>query len=544
MAAFFMIAMTITSADLKTDDDWNALREAMEPQGIAIGSVRGVLDRARELGAISVIVEEEYLDQDFSAEFAAFYSRVFKRFPKLCRRFHFFSSEVTAILHEADPQKVSEGLSALSKGAKYLGYVVARPVQHAPLGRVVLAAPPSPANMKSDLLIRSGFTAHLLGATLHVVGTPFTQQDSRIGACAQAAIWMAARHFQSRYRGSVWASTVDITEAASKPMDHMLSLSLPAGSRGLTVEHMVRGLRTLGREPHLYHGKYDSTTKVTTWPNSIRPTAVVDRYVDSGIPVIIGLSPWAPGQEDFHAVLAVGHTIARLDPGKILPDRPTRAEYAKYLLVNDDQRGANLRMPLIDGDPLSETPYDQSKIVYLIVPLPGKVFTPAESAEAVAWDLLRSYQASLTALKTTFANQLGASVAAADEFAARLSANEVVARTYLTYGWRYKERLVRNSCAVQIKDAVFKQSFPRFVWVTEFGTRNSFDTLEESTVKVFSHVVVDATSNMLWEGRCVFHAPGFLWRWYHDPNAPFSDLVNSIIPIEGDSAYGMKIRGT
>lgn len=536
--------MTITSADLKTDNDWIVLRDAFETQGVTIGSVRGILDRARELGAVSVIVEEDYLDQDFSAEFAAFYSRVFKRFAKLCRRFHFFSSDVTAILNDPDPRKVAEGLSTLSKDAKYLGYVVARPVQHAPLGRVVLAAPPSPANMKSDLLVRSKFAAHLLGATLHVVGTPFTQQDSRIGACAQAAIWMAARHFQSRHRGSVWASTVDITEAAAKPTDHWLSTSLPAGSRGLTVEHMVRGLRSLGREPLLYHGKYDPQTKQTTWPPAIRPTAVVDRYVDSGIPVIVGLSPWSATQEDFHAVLAVGHTIEKLDVAKALPARPTWADYARFLLVNDDQRGVNLRMPLNPGDPLAQTPYDQSKIAYLIVPLPGKVYTPAESAEAVAWDLLRNYQAELPNLKAAFPGQLGTSVAAADEFVARINANEVVARTYLTFGWRYKERLVSNSCALQVKDAVFKQSLPRFVWVTEFGTRASFDTLDESAVRVFSHVVVDATSNMLWEGRCVFHAPGFLLRWYHDPNAPFGDFINSLIPIANDSAYGMKIRGT
>jgi hypothetical protein len=536
--------MSITSADLKTDQDWLTLRAALEPQGVSISSVRGVLDRARELGAISVIVEEDYLDRDFSAEFAAFYSRVFKRFSKICRRFHFFSDEVAPILNDPDPQKVAEGLACLSKSGKYLGYAVARPVQHAPLGRVVLVAPPSPPDMKSDLLVRSEFPAHILGATLRVVGTPFTQQDSRIGACAQAAIWMAARHFQARHRGSVWASTVDITDAASKPTDHLLSLSLPAGSRGLTVEHMVRGLRSLGREPLLYHGKYDPQSGTTTWPTTIRPTAVIDRYVDSGIPVIVGLSPWTSSQDDFHAVLAVGHTIEKLDPAKPLPPRPTRADYARFILVNDDQRGLNLRMPVVAGDALGQTPFDQSKIVYLIVPLPGKVYTPAESAEAVAWDLLRSYLANLAGLKTAYQGRLGGSEAVADEFALRIQANDVVARTYLTYGWRYKERLVRNSCAAQVKDGVFKQCLPRFVWVTEFGTRDSFDTLDEAAVRIFSHVVVDATSNMLWEGRCVFHAPGFLWRWYPDPNAPYGDLVNAVIPIPDDVAYGMKIRGT
>ena len=536
--------MTITSADLNTPGDWDSLRDTLEPSGRPVASVRGILARAQELGARSVVVEDDYLDQDFSAEFAAFYSRVFKRFTKLCRRFHFFRGDVTPILNEPDPLKVAEGLSGMSGKGDYLGYVVARPVQHAPLCRVVLASPPSPPGMKSDLLIRSEFSTHLLGATLKVVGTPFTQQDLRIGACAQAAIWMAARHFQSRHRGSVWASTVDITEGASKPTDHLLSLSVPAGSRGLTVEHMVRVLRSLGREPLLYHGNYDAATKTTKWPAAIRPIAVVDRYVDSGIPVIIGLSPWVAGQDDFHAVLAVGHTIQKIDLAKVLPAKPTRVEYARFLLINDDQRGTNLRMELSARDALSETPYNQSNIVYLIVPLPGKVFTPAESAEAVAWDLLTKYRTELPDLKAAHAKQLGMSEAAADEFVARINANEVVARTYLTYGWRYKERLVGNNCSVETKNAVFKQSMPRFVWVTEFGTRDSLNTLDELAVRIFSHAVIDATSNMLWEGRCVFHAPGFLWRWYHDAATPFGDLTNSLIPIANDTAYGMKIRGS
>ena len=156
-------------------------------------------------------------------------------------------------------------------------------------------------------------------------------------------------------------------------------------------------------------------------------------------------------------------------------------------------------MELSARDALSETPYNQSNIsVYLIVPLPGKVFTPAESAEAVAWDLLTKYRTELPDLKAAHAKQLGMSEAAADEFVARINANEVVARTYLTYGWRYKESLVGNNCSVETKNAVFKQSMPRFVWVTEFGTRDSLNTLDESAVRIFSHAVIDATSNMLW----------------------------------------------
>jgi hypothetical protein len=535
--------MTVTTAKLESDGEWQALEAAIAGSNV-IPAVQGVLKRARELGAKSVVVEEDYLDRDFSAEFAAFYAGVFRRFPKLCRRFHFFAADVTPILNEQRPQAVLDGLTTLSDNGDYLGYVVAKPVLHAPLGRAVLAEPISPVDAKSDLLVRSTFVAHLLGAALKVTGTPFTQQDRRVGACAQAAIWMAARHFFTKHSGSPWVSTIKITEAASKPTDHMLSRVLPAGSGGLTLEHMVRALREIGREPLLYQGNYDPNTKQVTWPSTMRPAAVIDRYVDSGIPVIVGLLPWETGQSELHAVLAVGHTLRTLETADVLSAEPTRADYVNALLVHDDQRGCYLRLPVTPNDPIGETPYNTSHICYIIVALPGKVFTPAESAEKVSWGILKRYQLEWPTLKQSFQPQIAKSVPAAEEFLARLAANEVVARTYLTYGWRYKQRLIRNSCSEVLKEVVYRQDFSRFVWVTEFGTRNSFNHLDETAVQIFAHSVVDSTSSQFWEGRSIFHAPGFIWRWYHNPDSPFDNYTNSITPIPDETPYGMKIRGT
>jgi len=534
--------MPVTSAKLANDLDWQNLQAALS-NGRSIPAVDGVLKRARGLGATSVIVENDYLDRDFSAEFSAFYAGVFKRFPKLCRRFHFFGEDITDLLNEADPQKIIESLNKISDSDRYLGYIVARPIQHAPLGRVVLAAPESAQATKSDLLVRSTYTTHLLGAVLRVTGTTYMQQDRRVGACAQAAIWMAARHLFSKHNGSPWVSTIDITEAASKPTDHMLSLALPAGSGGLTLEHMVRALREVGREPLLYHGNFDPTTKKITWPATIHPAAVIDRYVDSGIPVIVGLTPWA-GQNELHAIVAVGHATKQLTSIDRLSSEPTRADYVRFLLVNDDQLGCYLRMPMAAGDALSETPYTVENIVYIIVPLPQKVYTPAESAEKLSWDLLRSYEAEWPTLEAKYRDKLGNSATGATHLITKLKANEVIARTYLTYGWRYKQRIIRNTCSPVLKDAVFRQDFSRYVWVTEFGTRESFNELDEKKIRVFAHSVVDATSSRFWEGRSIFHAPGFVWRWFHDPANPFDEYVNAILPIADDQPYGMKIRGS
>jgi hypothetical protein len=353
---------------------------------------------------------------------------------------------------------------------------------------------------------------------------------------------MAARHFFTKHNGSPWVSTIDITEAASKPTDEMLSLALPAGSSGLTLEHMVRALREIGRQPLLYQGQFDPTKNEIIWPSTIKPLAVIDRYVDSGVPVIVGLAPWA-NQNELHAVVAVGHTLKTLASADPLSAEPTRADFVRCILVNDDQRGCYLRMPNSAGDSIAETPYTTEHIAYIIVPMPEKVYTPAESAEKYSWDLLHRYQIEWPTIKSAYVNQLGKSINSAENFWAKLNANEVVARTYLTYGWRYKQRIIQNSCSPELKDAVYKQDFSRFVWVTEFGTRDSFNHLDENQIRIFSHSVVDATSSRFWEGRSIFHAPGIVSRLFHNPTNPFDDYLNAITLCPNDSPYGIKIRG-
>jgi hypothetical protein len=306
--------MTITAADLTTDADWDALRSDVAPRR-KVEAVDGLLAYIRELGSKCVVIEQGYYDRDFTAEFSAFYSKVFKPYSKPCKRLHFFNRSVLGILSKPNlPELISE-LEQVSRSGGYLGFIVIRPVEHAPIGRAVFSRPTSPAGTKSDVLVRSEFVAHLSGATLKVPGAPFTQQDSRIGACAQASIWMAARHFQSKH-GGPWVSTADITEAASKPTDHVLSSALPAGSAALSVDNMLRALRSIGREPLIYAAQHDPASQTLTWPASLLPHRIIDRYVDSGIPVIIGLMPLSPRGTIYLIALCLGQVL-RVQHGQI-----------------------------------------------------------------------------------------------------------------------------------------------------------------------------------------------------------------------------------
>jgi hypothetical protein len=76
--------------------------------------------------------------------------------------------------------------------------------------------------------------ANLLGAELDVTSTCFMQQDARVGACAQVAIWAGVRHMHERHKYN-WLSVADITRLAA-PATADEATSLPAGSDFLTSE--------------------------------------------------------------------------------------------------------------------------------------------------------------------------------------------------------------------------------------------------------------------------------------------------------------------
>ena len=93
-----------------------------------------------ELGAKTVLVEEEYIDRDYLEDYAAYYSRCFHSFPRTCRRLHFLSAEVS----ETEYGKVLNGDRSIRDRLvqHYLGFVVVRPIPGYAIGRTCLQTYP------------------------------------------------------------------------------------------------------------------------------------------------------------------------------------------------------------------------------------------------------------------------------------------------------------------------------------------------------------------------------------------------------------------
>ncbi|MDE8652185.1 hypothetical protein [Novosphingobium album (ex Liu et al. 2023)] len=521
---------------LLSNDDWNALGEVIEAEDG--GLLLSLFETFRAAGAKGFLFECAYIDRDFSAAYSAFYATLFHPYLKYCRRLHFFTEDLSYLGTIPTAEAVSREIG--SKQSTYLGFIVLRPVTHAPVGSAVLASDRvTDASIQID--VRATHPVHLVGADLQVVGFPITQQDTRVGACAQAAIWMAGRHFH-RDHGGPWFSLPDINDAALKPTDNFIARSLPAGSEFLTPDNIVRALRAMDRHPVFHLGR-----AAVDKPDQLRPLhEIIGRYLDSGIPVIIGLRG-RDGATVGHAVVATGRVMREARDAD-LPDNPTSAEMISHFLVSDDQRGVDRRLPVRAADRSDEYPWTlEDDAVYAVTPLPAKVFMTGEAAETLSRDFIESCVARIDEYRQLARDRAGdASLGVANTVDPSFFAvppSRLVARTYLTHGWRYKSRALRNRLPAAFKSELIGKQFPRYVWVTEFSLPDDLRGFDMCQRKVRAHVVVDATGSRFGESTLVVQIPGLSMFWTFDASVPVTSQRLVLRATEEADAYYPKVRG-
>jgi hypothetical protein len=495
--------------------------------------VRNLLANARDKGCSFTLLEAPYIDRDFTSSFMAFYASLFRPYRKLCKRLHFFASDLSNLFVDADPAEIATNLEAA--GSNYLGYVVLRPLGHAPVSRAFLSHNWFAGGDAEEVSVRATEQIHVLGASLELTGFPLTQQDTRIGACAQAAIWMAGRYFHHKHKAP-WYSLSEITSNALRPTDSAITRSLPAGSDYLTTDNMVRALRAMGRHPVFYAPQ--STAQGDDW--GFDPSVVISQYVDSGIPVILGVND---GQSIGHAVVAVGTTRNENVDCQNLPEGSSQSAFTSHFLVMDDQRGAYLRLPVEApiGDDLPFTLRDHLR--FMIVPLPNKVFLTSEIAEAIARGLINDVASKIDHFRPHLPAEKQADWPQEAEFFEPEKLRSLIARTYLTYGWKYKSRVIRNQTSDILRREVIKRDFPKYVWVTEFSYPEEAKPNDPCARIVRAHVVTDATGSRFWESTLILDCPGVLVAWDFDPNTDADAAQQSIFLVNHPNLYFPKIRG-
>jgi hypothetical protein len=456
----------------------------------------------------TVILEKNYIDEDYLVSFSRFYFLSHVPISKYCQRMHFFSNKLN-----------QENLFNLSDNDKqsYLGFTVLRPTPVNAIGRTVIR----PQNSKPEsLYVTCGesYDVSLAGNKLKATGACFQQQDSQVGACASNAVFMATRHMAKRF-GMQYKTTTEISELASQ-YDSFLGRGIP--SRGLSTSQMGKVLNSMGYDVIIYGEE--------SRPQSLKDA--VYKTIESEIPVIItfdilsGLSTGAS-----HAITIVGHlwkndgqvtwlpTVVDIEiAGKMQKVQYyTTGSIIDKFITMDDARGPyrTLRFDksteelIYCEDDRGEL---QCKLKSVIIPLPRGIWLSGEQAERKALTIL-----------------LAGAAASGD---AITLPKEIVLRTYLRASNQIKDDSLDSPQKVPtgIKLIIRGTQMPKYVWVTEVSSKE----LAEQKLKL-GELIIDPSSSPWAFDFLAFHMQDRL---------VFDDGTKSI-PIEGwNGPYPMLCRSS
>lgn len=445
---------------------------------------RRCLEVARASGAISVVSETRYIDDDYRSEYSAFYSRTFRSQPDSAHRLHFFRAPLRP-----------EQLWQLPSDAGYVGYMIVRPAPLGPVGRTMLAPPPGFEDAVRTAVTE---TVTLFGQPLGITAVPFLQQDARLGRCAHAAAWVC--HYCAYRRGEVSRRP---SASFSLMADPSLGFGRPLPSEGLTVLQLLELLRVFDLPCQFYdierlpsvasapgtppdpQPQNDPTTGQRL-PGGLWDTRIVSiccRYLNSGIPLIVGTAD--------HAFVLCGF------------ERQTRADASDWIrfVRHDDQRGPYLVVDNVFQD-VAPDGYSYSPWRYLIVPLPEKLWLPPEPVEGTGGLLLNS-----------LAQRVAPRVSAAQQVVDLANGNELRLRTYALPSNQYKRGLEGRIDKTLLREYRLAR-FPRHIWVVELIDRTRRRSGDADCV--IGEAIFDATSSGLRPEPLVLHVPGVAYVFATD----------------------------
>lgn len=424
------------------------------------GPFNRCIEIARAHGAKHVLIETRFPDVDYRSEHHALYARVFTDVHAYTHRLHFFAGDI------------GPDMTALPDGHGYIGYVIVRPVTTGVVSRAML--PPPPGGPVSQCAVRE--TIHLFGQSLTVRGMPFTQQDSRLGACAHAAAWMC--HYTAVLRGDVGRrARADFALEA----DQSLGIGRAVPTKGLTIFQIADLMRRFGL-PAEFHFMGNLPTSALPWvrhepqppkddPNAdpgtwdSRVFAVLCWYLNGGYPVIVGTKD--------HAFVIVGWSRD--------PDNPGRIQFTRH----DDQQGPYLTVenPL-DDKVTNPVRYDYGPWQTLQVPLPPDLWLEPDAAERTGGIALRGASAKVAGI-------LAARGEDVEDLDTLIDQHRLAMRTYPILSETFKA-VLPNLGMDPVHVSEYRQlRLPRHVWVVEAVDRAKRAAGEPCVV---GEMILDATS--------------------------------------------------
>lgn len=305
-----------------------------------------------DIGAKTILHEQEYIDQDYLEDYSGYYARCFNTYDRYCSRIHLFSLDFTQDDFQNLLKRKNDKLyNELSEDGVYLGFIVIKPLPRTFIGRTCLKPySEEEEGKRRKYPTKRRYITHPFGIKLRIKSLAFQEQDQAVAACATSALWSVFHNTGLQYQHPI-PSPLEITKAATSntPIDSYHSDSRRFPNEGLTVPQMAFAIKSVGLEPSLVQIKDEVPLK-----------NIVYAYLSAKIPIVLGVIIINTADNSFaglHAVTVTGFSLG--DSGASF-SRGGSSIFLKALRMNkiyvhDDQVGPFAKM-LFDGIKTSASP--------------------------------------------------------------------------------------------------------------------------------------------------------------------------------------------
>ncbi|MEW6237137.1 MAG: hypothetical protein AB1656_17280 [Candidatus Omnitrophota bacterium] len=289
------------------------------------------------LNAKVIVIEEEYIDRDYLEDYAGYYVRCFKEYPRSCSRLHFFTIDFGSVELDLILQGDKDAID-LQKDGSYLGFIVVKPLPQTVIGRTCLQTYPSDNGRRHFPSLRE-YKANLFGISLSIKSLAFQEQDTVVAACATSALWTAFHGTGKLFQHSI-PSPVEITKmAVESGFDDPRYITRTFPNQGLTINQMAHAIKCVRLE--YFHINLRSVCMLKS---------VLYAYLRGKIPILFGAYLFDVSLSNHtckgkHAITITGYSLGGTNPDpKETEQLKLKALRIDKIYVHDDQVGPFARM--------------------------------------------------------------------------------------------------------------------------------------------------------------------------------------------------------
>jgi hypothetical protein len=413
-------------------------------------------------GVKGMLVETGYVDKDYRSTFYNFYAKKGRNYRSDCVRLHFFDESVAF-----DEAKAALICPDEKPEDHYFGYVVLRPTLVNTIGRSILS--PDIRKGAEGMVIQAEHQVHLLGYKLRVWGFPSMAQHTDIAVCAHVSCWAILRHYSEKFPQHRELLIHDITKLAQQFDPGGLTPSL-----GLNVLHAERIFQAAGSFPLVVKRQNPGADD--------RFAGQLLAYLESGFPLFIEMA------SKRHAIVAIGHTWSTTPAVASLVNARSSSQLGAIVTVDDNH------LPYTDIDSGGAGKYKIEDISGFIVPLPDKIYYPADAVDRHSIALYGAMAAILNLPP----------------------ADNLIRRYYVTTLSALRRYARKN--ASQLGDilvgAIMRLRTSQFIWIVEYASADQWNQAH-----VAARAILDASASL--------YDPTPMWFVHDESQAIFFDRDSS-----------------